>query len=68
MQIFATINFSVISRALPEQQLQILFDNYKVLVYNGLLDIICAQTLTLNWILSLQWSKSDEFKQANRQI
>jgi vitellogenic carboxypeptidase-like protein len=55
-------------QSIPTQQLQALFNNYKVLVYNGLLDIICAQALTLNWVSALQWSHSDDLKQAVRQV
>ncbi|CAF3839183.1 unnamed protein product [Rotaria sp. Silwood1] len=53
---------------IPSQQLTVLFDNYKILIYNGLLDIICAESLTLNWISDLQWSHSNEYKNATRQI
>ncbi|CAF1151380.1 unnamed protein product [Rotaria sordida] len=57
-----------IFQSIPSQQLTILFDNYKILIYNGLLDIICAESLTLNWISDLQWSHSNEYKNAIRQI
>ena len=55
-------------QSIPTAQLTALFDNYKVLVYNGLLDIICAEALTLNWIADLPWSHADEYKTAFRQI
>jgi vitellogenic carboxypeptidase-like protein len=55
-------------QSIPSEQLTTLFDNYKILVYNGLLDIICAESLTLNWISVLQWSHSDDYKNATRQI
>ncbi|CAF1399745.1 unnamed protein product [Rotaria sp. Silwood1] len=55
-------------QSIPSQQLTVLFDNYKILIYNGLLDIICAESLTLNWISDLQWSHSNEYKNATRQI
>ncbi len=55
-------------QSIPFQQLTTLFDNYKILIYNGLLDIICAESLTLNWIKDLPWSHSNEYKNATRQI
>lgn len=55
-------------QSIPTQQLTTLFDNYKILIYNGLLDIICAQALTLNWVNDLQWSHTDEYKNATRQV
>ncbi|CAF0812089.1 unnamed protein product [Adineta steineri] len=55
-------------QSIPFEQLTTLFDNYKILIYNGLLDIICAESLTLNWIKDLEWSHSQEYKNASRQI
>jgi vitellogenic carboxypeptidase-like protein len=55
-------------QSIPSEQLTILFDNYKILIYNGLLDIICAESLTLNWIADLSWSHADDYKTAKRQI
>ncbi|CAF2711666.1 unnamed protein product, partial [Rotaria sp. Silwood2] len=55
-------------QSIPSEQLTTLFNNYKILIYNGLLDIICAESLTLNWIADLQWSHSNEYKNASRQI
>jgi vitellogenic carboxypeptidase-like protein len=55
-------------QSIPSEQLTALFDNYKILLYNGLLDIICAESLTLNWVKDLQWSHSNEYKNATRQI
>jgi carboxypeptidase C (cathepsin A) len=55
-------------QSIPSQQLTILFDNYKILIYNGLLDIVCPEISTLNWISDLQWSHSNEYKNATRQI
>jgi vitellogenic carboxypeptidase-like protein len=57
-----------IFQSIPSEQLTALFNNYKILIYNGLLDIICAESLTLNWIADLQWSHSNEYKNASRQI
>jgi len=55
-------------QSIPSQQLTILFDNYKILIYNGLLDLTCPEVLTLNWISNLQWSHSNQYKNATRQI
>ncbi len=55
-------------QSIPSEQLTILFNNYKILIYNGLLDIICAESLTLNWIKDLEWSYSNEYKNASRII
>ncbi|UJR14735.1 hypothetical protein I4U23_001727 [Adineta vaga] len=55
-------------QSIPSEQLTALFDNYKILIYNGLLDIICAESLTLNWVADLQWSHSNEYKNATRQV
>jgi vitellogenic carboxypeptidase-like protein len=55
-------------QSIPFEQLTILFNHYKILIYNGLLDIICAETLTLNWIKDLEWSHSDDYKLAIKQI
>ena len=63
-----TMLINDIFQSIPSEQLTALFDNYKVLVYNGLLDIICAESLTLNWISDLQWSHSHDYKNATRQI
>ncbi|CAF3984643.1 unnamed protein product [Rotaria sp. Silwood1] len=55
-------------QSIPSEQLTTLFNNYKILIYNGLLDIICAESLTLNWIVDLQWLHANEYKNASRQI
>lgn len=55
-------------QSIPSEQLITLFDNYKVLVYNGLLDIICAESLTLNWVAALEWSHAEQYKNATREI
>ncbi len=63
-----TMLMNDVFQSIPSAQLTQLFDNYKVLVYNGLLDIICAESLTLNWIRDLQWSHSSEYKSAEKII
>lgn len=45
-----------------------LLDNYKVLIYNGQLDVIIAYTLTENFLNSLKWKNAQEYKQAPRYI
>ena len=59
---------SDVFQSIPYEHLTILFDHYKILIYNGLLDIICAEPLTLNWLEDLQWSHASEYKTAHRQI
>lgn len=46
--------------------LEILLENYRVLLYNGQLDIIVAYPLTLGYLQKLNWSASDEYKNATR--
>lgn len=43
-----------------------LLNNYKVLVYNGQLDIIVAYPLTLGFLQNLDFSAADEYKRAER--
>ncbi|XP_027206618.2 probable serine carboxypeptidase CPVL [Penaeus vannamei] len=45
-----------------------LLDNYNVLIYNGQLDIIIAYTLTENFLKTLKWERSEEFKSSQRYI
>lgn len=63
-----TMLINDVFQSIPSEQLIALFDNYKILVYNGLLDIICAESLTLNWIAALQWSRAAEYSNATREI
>ncbi|XP_041041021.1 probable serine carboxypeptidase CPVL isoform X2 [Carcharodon carcharias] len=44
----------------------ILMNNYRVLMYNGQLDIIVAAPLTERFLLTVPWSKAEEFKNAKR--
>ncbi|KAF6198695.1 hypothetical protein GE061_008447 [Apolygus lucorum] len=46
---------------------ELLLDHYKVLLYNGQLDIIVAYPLTVNFVKKLQWSGSDEYLKAKRE-
>uniref|UniRef100_UPI00398EB001 probable serine carboxypeptidase CPVL isoform X2 n=1 Tax=Pristiophorus japonicus TaxID=55135 RepID=UPI00398EB001 len=43
-----------------------LMNNYRVLMYNGQLDIIVAAPLTERFLLTVPWSKAEEFKNAKR--
>ncbi|KAK7080870.1 hypothetical protein SK128_028085 [Halocaridina rubra] len=45
-----------------------LLDNYKVMIYNGQLDVIIAYTLTENFLNTLNWTRAQEFKDAPRYI
>lgn len=44
----------------------VLLQNYKVLIYNGQLDIIVAYPLTENYLQQLKWPGADKYKQAKR--
>ncbi|XP_069770185.1 probable serine carboxypeptidase CPVL [Narcine bancroftii] len=46
--------------------LTILMNNYRVLFYNGQLDIIVAAPLTERFLLTVPWSKAEEYKKADR--
>uniref|UniRef100_A0A146LT64 Carboxypeptidase n=2 Tax=Lygus hesperus TaxID=30085 RepID=A0A146LT64_LYGHE len=48
------------------QWLEILLEKYRVLIYNGQLDIIVAYPLTLSFLQRLKWSGADEYKIAPR--
>lgn len=43
-----------------------LLSNYRVLIYNGQLDIIVAYPLTLNYLQNLNFSAAEEYKSAQR--
>ncbi|XP_051872859.1 probable serine carboxypeptidase CPVL isoform X2 [Pristis pectinata] len=46
--------------------LTILMNNYRVLMYSGQLDIIVAAPLTERILLTVPWSKAEEYKKADR--
>jgi vitellogenic carboxypeptidase-like protein len=48
--------------------LAILLDNYRVMIYNGQLDIICGLPLTETYLAQLTWKNSDAYKTADRSI
>ncbi|XP_073986335.1 venom serine carboxypeptidase-like [Rhodnius prolixus] len=45
-----------------------LLEKYRVLVYNGQLDIIVAYPLTVRFLQSLSWSGADKYKTAPRNL
>ncbi|KAK7080869.1 hypothetical protein SK128_028084 [Halocaridina rubra] len=45
-----------------------IMDNYKVMIYNGQLDVIIAYTLTENFLNSLNWSQAQKYKESPRHI
>ncbi|OQV21672.1 putative serine carboxypeptidase CPVL [Hypsibius exemplaris] len=45
-----------------------LMNNYKVLLYNGQLDIICGLPLTEAYLQNLDWSGKDAYKNASRSV
>ncbi|ETE69371.1 putative serine carboxypeptidase CPVL [Ophiophagus hannah] len=46
--------------------LAVLMDNYRVLLYNGQLDIIVAASLTERFLPTVPWGKAKEYKNAER--
>ncbi|XP_076326712.1 putative serine carboxypeptidase CPVL [Tachypleus tridentatus] len=48
--------------------IEILMDNYKVMIYSGQLDIIIAFPLTESFLQSVTWKYSNEYKNSSRQI
>ncbi|XP_074918523.1 putative serine carboxypeptidase CPVL isoform X3 [Chelonoidis abingdonii] len=48
--------------------LAVIMDNYRVLLYNGQLDIIVAAPLTERFLPTVPWSKVEEYKSAERLI
>jgi carboxypeptidase C (cathepsin A) len=43
-------------------------NNYKILIYNGLLDIIIASSLTMDWVDKMEWQYANELRGAERKI
>jgi vitellogenic carboxypeptidase-like protein len=43
-------------------------NNYKILIYNGLLDIIIASSLTMDWVDKMEWQYANELRSAERKI
>ncbi|CAF0748732.1 unnamed protein product, partial [Didymodactylos carnosus] len=49
-------------------QIAIIANNYKVLIYNGQLDVIIAVPLTMNWVDKLEWQYADDLRTADRLV
>lgn len=47
-------------------KLEVLLDNYRVLLYNGQLDLICAYPLTMNYVRKMKWKDAEEYAKATR--
>ncbi|XP_001602950.1 venom serine carboxypeptidase isoform X2 [Nasonia vitripennis] len=43
-----------------------LIKNYRILIYNGQLDIICAYPMTVNYLRNLDWPGAEKYKTAER--
>ncbi|CAF2599343.1 unnamed protein product [Rotaria sp. Silwood2] len=41
-------------------------NNYKVLIYNGLVGVIISSSVTMNWIDKLEWNHADQLYDAER--
>uniref|UniRef100_A0A8D0B6T3 Probable serine carboxypeptidase CPVL n=2 Tax=Salvator merianae TaxID=96440 RepID=A0A8D0B6T3_SALMN len=48
--------------------LAILMDNYRVLIYNGQLDVIVAASLTERFLPTVPWAKVEEYNNAERVV
>ncbi|XP_050388514.2 probable serine carboxypeptidase CPVL isoform X2 [Patella vulgata] len=48
--------------------ISVLLDNYKVMIYNGQLDIIIAVPLTEAWLQTVPWSGLEKYKSVERNI
>ncbi|CAF1464838.1 unnamed protein product, partial [Rotaria sordida] len=46
----------------------VIANSYKVLIYNGLLDVIIASSVTMDWVDKLQWQYADQLRSAERKI
>ncbi|GAB6021026.1 hypothetical protein CHUAL_003663 [Chamberlinius hualienensis] len=46
----------------------LLDNNYRVLLYNGQLDVVCAYYLTINMVDSLRWKGAAKYRNAKRHI
>jgi len=46
----------------------VIANNYKVLIYNGLLDVIIASSLTMDWVDKLEWQYAQELRSAERKV
>ncbi|OQV23079.1 putative serine carboxypeptidase CPVL [Hypsibius exemplaris] len=51
-----------------KQYLIPLLENYRVLIYNGQLDLICGLPLTENYLNLLQWNGGDNYRNAEKVV
>ena len=49
-------------------KVSVIANNYKVLIYNGLLDVIIASSVTMDWIDKMEWQYEHELRSAPRNI
>ncbi|XP_073977709.1 venom serine carboxypeptidase-like [Rhodnius prolixus] len=48
--------------------IETLIEKYKILIYNGQLDLLVPYPLSINFIRSLNWSGAEEYKTAERKL
>ncbi|KAI1305189.1 putative serine carboxypeptidase CPVL [Halotydeus destructor] len=60
------LNADIMKSAKP--WLEELSNHYRVLLYNGQLDIICAPVTTENMILNMNWSGAEAFRTVPKQV
>ena len=46
----------------------VIANNYKVLIYNGLLDVIIASSVTMDWVDKLEWQYANDLRSAERKV
>ncbi|KFM61848.1 putative serine carboxypeptidase CPVL, partial [Stegodyphus mimosarum] len=51
-----------------KDQVAVIMDNYRVLFFNGQLDLIIPYPLTVNFLSSIRWKYAQEYKNAERLI
>ncbi|KAF8766510.1 putative serine carboxypeptidase CPVL like protein [Argiope bruennichi] len=51
-----------------KQKLVTIMNNYKVLIYNGQLDLTLPYVLMVDFLSKVEWKLSDEYKNADRKI
>ncbi|GIY18846.1 probable serine carboxypeptidase CPVL [Caerostris darwini] len=49
-------------------EVTVIMNNYKVLFYNGQMDLIIPYPLTMNFLYSVRWKNADAYKKVKRQI
>jgi vitellogenic carboxypeptidase-like protein len=46
----------------------VIANNYKVLIYNGLLDVIIASSVTMDWVDKMEWNYANDLRAAERKV